>query len=296
MSIWLMRQYVIKCPAFFDRALMDMNKRILSSALFTVFAMSLVSTHASAIDRAGKWFGIWGWNGAKYSNSDIHFTGDDYDFTLNDTVAKDRQSPFNYNNYFKWDRITIPQTNSRIGYYVDDNYSISFGVDHMKYVMQVGQTVKIDGTVGGTNSSYDGEYDNEDFEISKNFLEYEHTDGLNYINFEHVYSESFYNKPVSENFGVTTHWLIGLGGGVMMPKTNATLLGNERHDEFHFAGLGTNVKTGLNVFLGESFFVQSELKLGYINMWDVRTTIDESDKASQQFLFAQYNILLGWLF
>ena len=272
-----------------------MNKRISLIALCTLFSMTLVSKNAMALERAGHWFGFWGWNGAVYSKSDIHFTGDDYDFTLNDTVAKDRQSPFSYNNYFKWDRITIPQTNTKIGYFVDDNYSISFGVDHMKYVMQIGQTVKIDGTIGGTNSSYDGAYDNEDFTIVKNFLEYEHTDGLNYINFEHVYSDSFFEKPITQKFALTAHWLIGMGGGVLMPRTNATLLGNERHDEFHFAGLGSNVKSGLNVYFGDSFFVQTELKLGYINMWDVRTTIDKSDKASQHFLFAQYNLLLGWV-
>ena len=270
------------------------NKRFRLPIIIMLLIVSFTA-NATQVERKGRWFGFWGWNGAVYSNSDIHFTGDDYDFTLNNVEAKDRQSPFSYNNYIKWDRITIPQTNTKIGYFVDENYSISFGVDHMKYVMQVGQTVKIDGTIGGTNSSYDGDYDNEDFTILKSFLEYEHTDGLNYINFEHVYSESFFHKPITQKLGVTAHWLIGMGGGVLMPKTNATLLGNERHDEFHFAGLGTNVKSGLNLFIGDNFFVQNEIKLGYINMWDVRTTSDKSDKASQQFLFFQYNLLLGWM-
>ena len=31
--------------------------------------------------------------------------------------------------------MTIPQTNLRIGYFITDNYNISIGFDHMKYVM-----------------------------------------------------------------------------------------------------------------------------------------------------------------
>jgi hypothetical protein len=32
--------------------------------------------------------------------------------------------------------MTIPQTNFRIGYFINDHYSIALGVDHMKYVAQ----------------------------------------------------------------------------------------------------------------------------------------------------------------
>ena len=40
-------------------------------------------------------------------------------------------------------------------------------------------------------------------------------------------------------------------------------------------------------------FIQSELKAGYINMPDIKTTKFSSDKASQQFEFLQYNIVFG---
>lgn len=78
-------------------------------------------------NRKGKITILCGWNRGWYSNSDIHFTGENYDFTLDNVIAKDRQTKFDPSIYFhpKW--ITIPQTNLRIGYFIKDNYEISIG-------------------------------------------------------------------------------------------------------------------------------------------------------------------------
>lgn len=70
-----------------------------------------------------------------YSNSDIHLKGTDYDLTLYKVKAHDRQSPISYYNYLKIDRITIPQTNLKLGYFINDNWAFTLNVDHMKYVM-----------------------------------------------------------------------------------------------------------------------------------------------------------------
>lgn len=78
-----------------------------------------------------------------------------------------------------------------------------------------------------------------------------------------------------------------------MPKTNTTLLNNERYDEFHLSGYGINATVGINVSFFNYFFVQTELKGGYINMPDIRTTQSPLDNASQDFFFAQLNIVFG---
>ncbi len=129
---------------------------------------------------------IWGWNRGNFSDSDIHFKGENYDFTLHDVKAKDKVNSFTFRDYVNPRRITIPQTNLRIGYFFHDNYtirSVSIGVDHMKYVMRNYQTVKIDGEIN-TESQFDGIYNNNDILLTHNFLTFEHTDGLNYINLE----------------------------------------------------------------------------------------------------------------
>jgi hypothetical protein len=88
----------------------------------------------------------------------------------------------------------------------------------------------------------------------------------------------------------------GISGGILYPKTNAKLLGKERHDDFHVSGFGAAIKAGLNITFLKHFYVQAELKTGYINMQDIRTTKSSSDKASQDFFFFQRIIQLGGIF
>ena len=56
------------------------------------------------------------------------------------------------------------------------------------------------------------------------------------------------------------------------------------------------IKTGLNATFFKHFFIRSEYKLGFINMPDVRTSPDPSDKASQHFTFTQLNFNIGVAF
>ncbi len=278
-----------------------MNKRyfilpILALISFQTFAQDAVPKTEEKSNK-GKLYAFWGWNRGWYSNSDIHFTGDNYDFTLSDVVAKDRQSPFSFGLYFTPSTITIPQTNFRIGYFINDKYDISVAVDHMKYVMVQNQTTQISGEIND-GTVYDGSYTGEDIELTQNFLIYEHTDGLNYLNVEITR-----NDDVLDLLNVNMNkdkfqldFLVGIGAGALMPKSNVTLWNNQRHDDFHFAGYGIGIKTGLNATFFKHFFIRSEYKLGFINMPDIRTSPDPSDKAAQHFTFTQLNYNIGIAF
>ena len=48
------------------------------------------------VTNKGKFFVYWGWNWASYTNSDIRFKGKDYDFTLSNMKAQDRQTKFSF--------------------------------------------------------------------------------------------------------------------------------------------------------------------------------------------------------
>ena len=50
---------------------------------------------------------------------------------------------------------------------------------------------------------------------------------------------------------------------------------------------------GLNLTYNNWLFIQTELKGGYINMPDIRTTKNKADNASQHFFFTQFNFELG---
>ena len=243
------------------------------------------------LNRKGRWYIYWGWNWSDYSKSDITFEGDDYHFTLKEVVAADRPTDFTIENYLGPTHVTIPQFNFRIGYCLSDHWDLSFGMDHMKYVMVQDQLVQIDGTISKPDSPYYGEYNEEEILVAEDFLQFEHTDGLNYENLEFRYSNRFYDlKKLSFNYTA------GIGAGILLPKTNTTLLNMERHDDYHLSGYGISGVVGINALFFHHFFIQAEMKAGLINMPDIRTTIDPSDHAHQQFMFYQHNIVIGALF
>jgi len=242
-------------------------------------------------DNKGRIFAYWGWNIAWYTHSDIRFAGSDYHFKLYDVVAKDKPTAFDAGIYFNPEKATIPQYNFRIGYFINDHYSLSIGTDHMKYVMQSGQTVKISGKIENSGTTYDGTYYENDFVVAPDFLLFEHTDGLNYPNIELRRSDC-----LTGNKKIRLNTIAGLGIGILYPKTNTTLLGKERYDAFHLAGYGMDALVALNAEFFKHFFIQTELKGGYINMPDIRTTKSKSDFAKQSFFFAQYNVVFGYAF
>ncbi|MFO0496051.1 MAG: hypothetical protein ACK50Y_11010 [Flavobacteriia bacterium] len=260
--------------------------------IYTLLLFLALSSNAQRVTdnyyKKGNFFVYWGWNRSDYTTSDIHFEGNEYDFTLQNVIAKDRQSPFNLKTYFSPTKLTIPQYNFRLGYFFHDNYQISIGADHMKYVMKQNETVKINGTISNSGTSYDGTYDNDDIQLTEDFLKFEHTDGLNYENIEIRRFDVLFglkNLSLSANEGI--------GIGLLIPRTNTTLLNNARYDEFHVAGFGTGIVLALNATFFRHFFIQSEWKGGFINMPDIRTTMNKSDRADQHFWFSQYNIVFG---
>lgn len=283
-------------------------KKILFFSSLTFFALSqTVSAQEETANpikytahNKGKMFVFWGGNRESFSKSDIHFKGPDYDFTLYDVQASDKPKGWQI-DYVNPARMTIPQTNLRIGYFINDHYNISIGLDHMKYVMNQNQIARIGGVVGDSYPDYAGVYlpsGNNTIDLSDGgFLTFEHTDGLNYINTEfsrvddvsaifHIRNTDKFQLNITE----------GIGTGVLYPKTNAKLLGKERHDDFHPSGFGISAKVGLNITFLKYFFIEAEMKGGYINMNDIRTTKDTADSASQHFLFLQRIIAFGGIF
>ena len=231
---------------------------ILGVLTFQTFAQDAAPSIDAKTDK-GRLYVFWGWNRGYYTDSDIEFTGDNYDFTLNDVKAIDRQSKFGLDPHFNPSRITIPQTNMRLGYFITNNIDISIGIDHMKYVMVAHQETEITGKIND-GGSYDGIYDNEGFSINPDFLKFEHTDGLNYINIEITRNDDvlkLFHVNVNPKI-LKVNALIGFGLGPVMPKSNVTLWNNERYDEFHFAGYGFAGKIGLDLIFFKYLFFRGE--------------------------------------
>jgi len=257
------------------------------------FLLLGVSTHvySQTLHRQGKFYIYWGWNRAGYLDTDIKFTGEKYNFTLSDVEAKDKPTPKSFQTYFNPKYFTIPQYNYRIGYYLNDKYQISIGMDHMKYVVTQNQEVGIDGYILKEEGVYNGVYDRKQIVLSEDFLKFEHTDGLNYANIEIRRDDHLWGiKNVALN--LTT----GIGAGMMIPRSDVTLMTKPRNDAFHVAGYGTGLLVGLQALFFNHFFIQSEMKLGYIRMMDIRTSPYNEDKAKQSIRYGQMAVVFGYLF
>jgi hypothetical protein len=243
----------------------------------------------------GKFFVSWGGNRESYSKSDVTFRGKDYNFTIDNLKAQDKPKGWHV-DYINPVKMTIPQTNFRMGYFINDHYSLAIGVDHMKYVMTQNQTANITGNIAA-NTDFDGVYNNTPTILTEQFLMYEHTDGLNYVNTEFSRHDDISSIfKIGNTDKIQINLTGGVGVGVLYPKTNTTLLGKARHDDFHISGFGTSLKAGLNITFFKHFYIQGELKGGYINMQDIRTTLSTEDSASQDFFFFQRIIAVGGVF
>ncbi|WP_236025449.1 hypothetical protein [Flavobacterium geliluteum] len=277
------------------------------------FAQEEIAVQKYTAHNKGKFFVSWGGNRESYSKSDVTFRGKDYNFTVADMKAHDKPKGYHL-DYINPANMTIPQTNFRLGYFINDHYSVAIGWDHMKYVMTQNQTANVTGYIDlpadQAGSIHNGVYNNTPVDMSQGaaaeggnpdtntaFLMYEHTDGLNYVNTEvsrHDDISKWFGLPNTDK--VQINLTEGLGGGILYPKTNTMLLGKERHDDFHISGYGMSAKAGINFTFFKHFYLQGELKGGYINMQDIRTTQRNEDTASQEFFFFQRIIAVGGIF
>ena len=286
------------------------NATLTKLALLSLIFFSVTTTAQEAevdvdIERytsnnKGKFFISWGGNRETYSKSDIRFKGDGYDFTIKDASAQDKPKGWHV-DYINPTRMTIPQTNLKVGYFISNKYNIAFGVDHMKYVMKRDKYKNVTGYIDlpadEDGSIYNQEFTGDPYLVSKDFLKFEHTNGLNYVylefnRFDDISSLLKINNTDKFQINITE----GFGAGVLYPKTNTTLLQKERYDEFHIAGYGVSLNVGLNLTFFKYFFIETDLRGGFINMQDIRTTSNTSESASQHFFFLQRVISVGGRF
>ena len=259
----------------------------------TAKAQDILNNDFNTVNNKGKFFVFWGWNRADYSKSDIHFKGVDHDLLFDKVIATDAPTPWDASIYLNPALITIPQTNFKIGYFINDHYNLSFGVDHMKYVVVQNQEVLTTGYIDREGSNFNGLYDNTPMVLTEDFLMFEHTDGLNYINIELTRFDNILVWFHKGQKNLEINLLEGVGIGALLPKTKMIFMEGKWYDDFHLSGFGLNLKVGLNITFFKYFFIQGELKGGYINMPDIRYSFVEVERATQSFMFTEIDFLFG---
>lgn len=276
--------------------------------------------------RKGNFFFYWGYNRSAYTNSDIHFWGDGYDFTIHDVEAKDEPTT-TFKTYIGPTSFTVPEYNYRLGYFLNDKTFISIGEDHMKYHIEK-QAARLTGSI--TYGSNIGNYDNTEVLVGEGRLSghlsksgnseqvhhgghgggsisiidslprgfvsnFEHCDGLNDASLELGRIEQIW---ISKN---TKHALTvtgTIGTGMVIPDTDAGVLGQQPYHNldkktYHLAGYSFSASIGFQFDFFRHLFLQTRLKGGYINLPDIKTTT-LSGRASQHFGFIEPMFVVGY--
>lgn len=252
------------------------------------------------VSKRGKFFVHWGYNFSSYAKSDIRFTGPGYDFTLLNVKAGDRPTKFG-STYFNPAQLTIPQFNFHFGYFFKDNYSVSLGWDHMKYVVTVPQTVRIKGYIDSEISSpgintgeWAGTYNGEEVTLADSVLKFEHTDGYN---FAAIGLERYDDVWVSNSGKRSLNTEVGVELGLLVPRTDARLFEVGANHYWNIAGYGGAAKVGLQYHFSKLLYFQGSFKTGFTDLNKIRTTGRKGiDNAKQNIWFFENYWVLGFKF
>ena len=268
-----------------------------------VFLLSLisVSSFSQQTNKKGSYYLTWGYNRSTYANSDIRFVGPGYDFTLLDAKASDAPTPLSeFKTYVDPGLLSIPQFNFHAGYFIKDNLSISIGWDHMKYVVNDGQTVKVNGKIDAQASipainvdkDYVGTFNQTPLVLDPvKFVHLEHTDGYNYASIELEHYNSLFQSPKGR-FAID--WMQGVGIGALVPRSDVHVFGVGQNNFWNLAGGGASLKTGLKFNLSKLLFFETTVKTGATKLIDIHTTGRSVDHAEQAIFFAEFYGALGF--
>lgn len=245
---------------------------------------------------AGTMFVYWGYNRSFYTKSNINFSGPGYDFTLNGAKAVDRPSS-DLKTYLSPNTITVPQFNLRVGYNIKNNWAISLGYDHMKYVLLDNQPYTLSGYIkpGVDNvTNWSGNYNNEPVVTQSEYFHYENTNGLNYIRAEITRIDQLYR---SEGGVFAFSTLEGISTGGILSFNDFTFAGQKDVKTISMSGFGLSAHVGARFEFWKHFFVQANGAGGFMNQANVDTRPDDYNSfAKQKFGYAAIEIVAGALF
>ncbi len=269
-----------------------------SKFCFTFLVLLVFSGSAIAKDnlpkfsknKKGSLYFYFGYNRALFSKSDIHFSGPNYDFTLYDLEASDRPVAFGA-SYANPRTFSVPQYNYRLGYFFTNRFSLSFGMDHMKYVVNKDQMTTISGVITPeASTTYAGTYLNQPIQMKEDLLQFEHTNGFNFLSLDAEYLQPIY---ATKNQVFSVLWNVGLGGVFMITKTDVRVMGDGLDNRFHLSGYSLAGKTGPRFEFYNRFFISGEIKGGYASLPSVLIKNSAPERADHNLSFLEYYMVAG---
>ena len=240
-------------------------------------------------------FVYWGYNRSFYTDSKISFFGPGYDFSLAGVQATDRPSP-DFITYVDPSTLTVPQFNARIGFNFKKKWALSFGYDHMKYVIVHGPTYLLSGRINpliDPISNWSGDYNAEPVTTDESTLHYENTNGMNYIRAE----ISHIDKLVRASNAFAIYSVSGLGAGLVLNYNDFTFAGEKSMTTLSMSGVGASAHIGIRFEFFRHFFLQANNSVGFLYQHRVKTRGNDPYAYARQSLgYFQSDIVLGGIF
>ncbi len=264
---------------------------------FLIFLPFLGASQKTSKDSQAKraMFVYWGYNRSFYTDSKISFFGPGYDFSLVGVQATDRPSP-DFITYVDPSTLTVPQFNARIGFNFKKKWALSFGYDHMKYVIVHGPTYLLSGRINpliDPISNWSGDYNAEPVTTDESILHYENTNGMNYIRAE----ISHIDKLVRASNAFAIYSVSGLGAGLVLNYNDFTFAGEKSMTTLSMSGVGASAHLGIRFEFFRHFFLQANNSVGFLYQHRVKTRGNDPYAYARQSLgYFQSDIVLGGIF
>lgn len=277
-------------------------KKLIAIILFSLAISNDFKAQTAACDtcpgkkKKGSWYVLWGYNRDWYAKSTIHFRNDGdparqdqygvYDFKIYDAKAHDRPDFRSILTSFV--DVTVPQFNSRVGYYFNDkkNQGVEISYDHAKYVVTDYQKVRMAGTAFG--QSFD-----KDTILDPTYIHFEHSDGANFWNFNYMRKWNLYTSKNQKHF---IDFIAKGGVGFVYPRTDVTIFGNRLNNRWHISGVCAGLETGVRVLFWKHFTLELTGKGVAANYIKCLVQGKGNGKASQKLLCTEAIFCFGYTF
>lgn len=243
----------------------------------------------------GTFYVNWGYNRSAYTKSDINFVGSNYDFTLKNAKASDNPYPLDLGVYLNLKKITIPQFNIRAGYYFWNNWDLSLGYEHMKYILNDQNEVLLDGVIEpGVDNIWSGNYNDVPVVTDREHIHYENSDGLNYINFQLTRTDQWYATK-DKNFAFNT--LMGVGAGGLLSFNDFNFAQQFDRRTISLSGYGISGHVGVRLDFFKHMYIKSSVLGGFNQQLKVKNRPNDARAYTRhKYGFVMFETSVGALF
>jgi hypothetical protein len=231
-----------------------------AATLFWILQTTPPAQPAAPPATAGReFFASWGYNGDKYTTSDLHITQPSLhnDFTLVSVQARDSKA---WTHLFSHS-LFVPQYNIRGGIFFNEKWGLELALDHFKWIVRQDQQVRMTGTLSA--SAVDSEVT-----LTTDVLKYQLNNGANPVFLNMVRRVKLFGQPGRTGFA---SFLGKAGGGFAMPHTENVLFGqpNEKGFQF-FHGWDLDAAAAVRMHIFKRLYFEFEEKVVYARYFGVK--------------------------